>query len=263
MSISGDCEEDRTTRWSIQNAIDLAIHALTQGGYDAQWLKATLETKEEERSITQPNTVERQLALTNARTHGGRFHVTGGIHVTSNDFFISQEIDVNRLASAAVEKDKKRRQQLQTTEEKALAIVAQGKSVDSLLVTELDALLAWHQADKTKGAKKADKLEQWKKILSDGQQPPEYERWTEDDEERLLALGKTNIDIKDTQYGRELALKERELEAAADKMSREKRDALRRKFDEMDAEEALNTLASVASEHAQVTASAHREIGAV
>ena len=128
-------------------------------------------------------------------------------------------------------------------------------------MTELDALLAWHQADKTKGAKKADKLEQWKKILSDGQQPPEYKRWTEEDEERLLDLG--NIDIKDTQYGRELALKERELEAAADKMSREKRDALRRKFDEMDAEEALNTLASVASEQAQVTASADGEIGAV
>ena len=191
--------------------------------------------------------------LANARTHGGRFHVTGGMHVTSNDFFISHEIDVNRLASKAEEKDKKRRQQLQTTEEKALAIVAQGKSVDSLLVTELDALLAWHQVDKTKGAKKADKLEKWKKILSGGQQPPEYKQWTEDDEERLLALGKTNIDIKDTQYGRELALKERELEAAADKMSWEKRDALRRKFDEMDAEEALNTLVSVASEHAQVT----------
>jgi len=46
-------------------------------------------------------------------------------------------------------------------------------------------------------------------------------------------------------------------------MSREKRDALRRKFDEMDAEEALNTLAAVASEHAQVTASADGEIGAV
>ncbi len=53
--------------------------------------------------------------------------MTGGMHVTSNDFFISHEIDVNRLASAAVEKDKKRRQQLQTTEEKARAINAQGK----------------------------------------------------------------------------------------------------------------------------------------
>ena len=60
-----------------------------------------------------------------------------------------------------------------------------------------------------------------------------------------------------------MAIKERELEAAAEKMSQEKRNALHWKFDEMDAEEALNTLASVASEHAQVTASADGEIGAV
>ena len=262
LSTGGD--DDDRTRWSIQNANDLAIHALTQGGYDAQWLKATLETKcEEERPITQPNTVERQLALANARTHGSRFHVTGGMHVTSNDFFIAHEIGENRAASAAVEKDKKHRQQLQATEEKALAIIAQGKNVDMLTVTELDTLLAWHQVPKIKGGKRADKLEQWKKILADEQQPPEYERWTEDDDERLLALQRTNIDIRDTQYGRELALKERELEAAAEKMSREKRDALRRKFDEMDAEEALlDTLASVdANKHAQVTASMDGELG--
>jgi len=264
MSLGGNEDENSRTRWSIQNANDLAIHALTQGGYDAQWLKATLEEKrEEERQITQPNTVERRQALVNVRTHGGRFHVTGGMHVTSDDFFISHEIGTNRSVREAEEKDKKRRLQLQTTEEKALAIIAQGKSVDMLTVTELDTLLAWHQAAKIKGAKRVDKLEQWKKILSDEQQPPEYERWTEEDDERLLALQRTNIDIKDTQYGRELALKERELEAAAEKMSREKRDALRRKFDEMDAEDALNTLASVASERAQVTTSADGEIGAV
>ena len=59
-----------------------------------------------------------------------------------------------------------------------------------------------------------------------------------------------------------MALKERELEAAAEKMSREKRDALRRKFDEMDAEEALDALVSVdADEHAQVTASADGQLG--
>ena len=122
--------------------------------------------------------------------------------------------------------------------------------------------MVWHQLAKTKGDKRGDKLEQWKKILADEQQPPEYERWTEDDDERLLALQRTNIDIRDTQYGRELALKERELEAAAEKMSREKRDALRRKFDEMDAVEALNAQASVdANKHSQVTASADGQLG--
>jgi hypothetical protein len=101
--------------------------------------------------------------------------------------------------------------------------------------------------------------------LSDGQQPPpEFGWWTEEDNERLLALQGISIDTKDTQYRRELALKERELETAADKMSWEKRDALRRKFDEMDAEEALNALVSVDEEEpAQVTASSDGESGGV
>ncbi len=143
------------------------------------------------------------------------------------------------------------------TEEKALAIVAQGKSVDSLLVTELDALLVWHQVEKIKGGKKAEQLEQQKKILSDGQQLPEYEWWTEEDNER-------RIDMKDTQYGGVLALKEKDLEAAADKMNREKRDSLQQKFVEMDAIEVLIALASVNREEpVQVTASADGESGGV
>ncbi len=43
------------------------------------------------------------------------------------------------------------------------------------------------------------------------------------------------IEMKDTQYRRELVLNEREWEAEADKMSWEKRDALGQKFDKMDA----------------------------
>jgi hypothetical protein len=244
----GNDEDTDQLHWSVRAANDLAIHSLAQAGYDAQWLKAMLEKKEEERPITQPNTVKRQQALADVHTHGGCFHLTEGMHVTSDDFFISHEIGKNKEVCKDAEKDKKQQHQLQMTEERALAIVAQGKSVDSLLVTELDALLAWHQADKTKGAKKADKLEQWKKILSDGHQLPEYEQWTEEDEERLLALCVTKIEMKDTQYGQELALKERELEAAADKMSREKRDALRWKFDKLDAEKALVALTSSTKE---------------
>ncbi len=45
-------------------------------------------------------------------------------------------------------------------------------------------------------------------------------------------------------YGRELALRQRELEAAAETMSRERRDAPMRMWAEMDAEEALAALAT-------------------
>ena len=45
-----------------------------------------------------------------------------------------------------------------------------------------------------------------------------YARWTDEDEEKLVNLLAERLDISNTAYGRELALKERELEAAAIKM---------------------------------------------
>jgi hypothetical protein len=150
------------------------------------------------------------------------------------------------------------------TEVKARAIIAQGKSVDSLMVIELDALLAWHQVAKVKGAKWADKGEQWKQILESRKQLPDYDWWTAEDEERLIDLQGTKVDIKDTQYGWELVLRERELMAAADGMSWEKRDALQQKFNEMDAKEALNALMLVDGEEpAQVTTASAGESEAV
>ena len=36
------------------------------------------------------------------------------------------------------------------------------------LVTELDILVAWHQATKIKGAKEEDQLNTWKEIVANG-----------------------------------------------------------------------------------------------
>ena len=66
-----------------------------------------------------------------------------------------------------------------------------------------------------------------------------YERWTNEDEQRLVALHATNIDISNTQFGREVALKKRELEAAVDHFNWEERDKLQKKWDAMDAEDAV------------------------
>ncbi len=82
----------------------------------------------------------------------------------------------------------------------------------------------------------------------DGNPPPAYERWTDEKEQRLVALNATNIDISDTQYGREVALKKRELEAVADHFNREERDDLRKKWDAMDVEDAEEAMTSLQEE---------------
>ena len=68
--------------------------------------------------------------------------------------------------------------------------------------------------------------------------PPPFERWTNEDEQRLVALQSDVISIGDTVFGRQVALKKRELEVAACHFSREERDAMRQRLDAMDASEA-------------------------
>ena len=80
----------------------------------------------------------------------------------------------------------------------------------------------------------------------------------------MLLFMQPNIDISDTQYGGEVALKKRELEAAADHFNREERTELRKKWDAMDAEDAEEAITSLQEElQAEVTESTDGERAAV
>ena len=101
-------------------------------------------------------------------------------------------------------------------------------------------------------------------IRADGDPPPVYERWMDEDEQKLVALHATNISISGTQYGCEVALKTRELEAAADHFNREERYELRKKWDVMDAEDGEEAITSQQDElRAEVTESTGGEHTAV
>ena len=101
-------------------------------------------------------------------------------------------------------------------------------------------------------------------IRGNGDPLPAYERWTDEEEQRLVALNTINIDISDTQYGREVALKKRELEAAADHFNREERDELQKKWGVMDAEDAEEAITSLQEElQAEVTGLTDGERAAV
>jgi hypothetical protein len=116
----------------------------------------------------------------------------------------------------------------------------QGKSIDKLNVSDLNALLEWHGVKMPQKLKKEDKLERWRQILAEGgEQPPDVRGWTDEDEQRLLVLSASEIGLADTCFGRELKRQKREMEAAIEHFSLEGRNAMRRRLDEIDAEEAL------------------------
>jgi hypothetical protein len=83
----GDDGNTNMVYWAVQTANNIAIAALNQAGYNANWLKAEFKQSEEEKhQVTQSNTLARQQALANACTHGGRFHASGGgRHLTCNE----------------------------------------------------------------------------------------------------------------------------------------------------------------------------------
>ncbi len=65
-------------------------------------------------------------------------------------------------------REKKRHLQSKATKDKARAILEQGKSIDKLTLSDLNALLEWHGVKMPQKLKKEDKLERWRQILAEG-----------------------------------------------------------------------------------------------
>ena len=101
-----------------------------------------------------------------------------------------------------------------------------------------------------KRAKVPDKHRVWKEIVEKGRLPPSYEKWTEEDEERLMASSNSKLTLADTWFGRVIATKKRELEASMDFMSRDERDKMIKKLNKLnEEEEALATATGGVEKH--------------
>ena len=78
---------------NIQDANDMATHALTAGGYDSNALKRTIvEIPSMQTSITEEDSKEHYEVLVKSNTHGKLFSTLGGYHLTSDDIFIKTEM---------------------------------------------------------------------------------------------------------------------------------------------------------------------------
>jgi len=142
----------------------------------------------------------------------------GGMHVTSDDLFISMEMNVRNEERAKVEKERKKRLQLHYSSK----------------VSQLTHSVLLISTCGSRGIRRQRQRVQksWTNYNSgwrSGRMAIHHLR-TRDGRMRrsrgLLLFMQPNIDISDTQYGGEVALKKRELEAAADHFNREERTEL-------------------------------------
>ena len=77
---------------NVQDANDVATHALTAGGMNGNALKRTIIEIPTTQQITEEHSQERYEILAKANTHGKLFSATGGTHLTSDDVFIGAEL---------------------------------------------------------------------------------------------------------------------------------------------------------------------------
>ena len=99
-------------------------------------------------AVTVANTRDGQEAIAAATTHGTKFFVTGGEHVTSDDMFKAAEINRRKSEAAEREKEKKSRVEYHARREAALSIINRlqndlGDDIGRLKSKELEILLRW------------------------------------------------------------------------------------------------------------------------
>jgi len=76
-TVGDGSEEEQLMYHLIQEANNVATFTLTMCGYDGTVLAQTLKPREEMKQLTEEHSLERQLLLKHATTHGKKFAVWG------------------------------------------------------------------------------------------------------------------------------------------------------------------------------------------
>jgi len=238
----------------VQLQNDYSTTQLTMMGYKGEMIRAQyhedkIRALRAAAPVTVAHTRERQEALAAATTHGKKFFVTGGEHITSDNMFKSAEIVRRNAEAVVVEKDKKRRLEYRARREAALPILDRLENVLEHAVMrlarkELEVLLRWKSVPVSKMGNVANRgvLYQYQQFASEGDEEEDNASipapWMDANEAGLVALRNAPIEMANTSYGRFLATQKRDSERAYQHMDAEEREAFLRRLTEIDADDA-------------------------
>ncbi len=211
---------------NIQDANNISIHALSSGGYNDNVLKRELVAIPAAEPITEEHLQERFQLLAKANTHGKLFSATGGMHLTSDEIFISAEMSTREKEMKRLTTEKNRRLKQMKVEEKGQCVLdTKGDDSTSWTAADVDAVLAWYNHPQRNKLSKESKLKAWDAIRDRDKPPRTYERWTDEEEQELLAASNTNITVDDTALGWARKKKELDLAQAIRMMTKEELEA--------------------------------------
>eukprot|EP00956_Cyclotella_meneghiniana_P009718 scaffold13462_cov36-Cyclotella_meneghiniana.AAC.2 len=213
----------------IQSKNSYSTRQLTVMGYKGQLLQATFKEDKikakQSSTVTVENTRERQEALLQAKTHGAKFHVTGGNHATADDLFISAKLANKSAQTKKLEKDKAARLEATKNHEAAIPVVEKLKTKGEKKLSDKDheiILKAKGIQSSSKMGNKANKLSLVKDFTSKDVEAgkeglsitPELKPWTHADEAQLIIEINKLLTMKDTAYARFKQQKKKDAELA-------------------------------------------------
>jgi hypothetical protein len=205
-------------------------------GYNGSLLLAKVDRNSRataEQPLTRPAIIgERAAALVGAVTHGQQFKVTGGHHLTSNDFLMADALANLEKEQKALTAERKARLKQQQPYENALPLLE--KPENSLLSKDLDVLLRYKLGELPGNLKtKADKLSRWREVK---EQPSiMLAPWTDNDEERYNRLMEKQITLADTALGRQQEAFTKQMISRIATMSEAERREMRKVLEDCDA----------------------------
>jgi hypothetical protein len=192
-------------------------------GYDGTVLAQQIKPREEMKQLTEEHSLERQLVLKNATTHGKKFTVLGGQLLTTDDMFIGTEYRMREKEKQRLTVTKTKHLRMMAFEVKAVEILAKRDAApgNEWTATDLKTLLSLHKVTNLDKMNKEDKIRRWEDICRRGLHPPTIERWTDDDENVLQQASRLDLDVGDTALGRLAEQRKKEFRLAARKFTEE------------------------------------------
>ncbi len=236
----------------VQSQNDYSTTQLTMMGYKGEMLRAQYQEDKVQAlraaaPVMVPHTRECQEALAAATTHGKKFFMTGGEHITSDDMFKSAKIVSRNAKAVEMEKDRKRRLEYHARREAMLPVLDHLENelenvIAQLTGKELEVLLRWKGVPVSKMGNVANRRVLYQQFADGGEEEEDNASiptpWTDADKAGLVALTNVPIKMADTSYGQFLAMQKRDAERAYQHMDAEEREAFLRRLMEIDSADA-------------------------
>ena len=202
---------------AIERANKEAVDFLTKCGYDGEQFRKSapvIEIAKLKIAVTVPLTREHQDLLSKASTGGDRFRATGGGHIATDDMFISIERKRRVEEVAKLSEKKKKWEASEKREREAKTVIEKlktDKSKDaykegdakSLTLPQLKILYRWKYGKMPQAGAESNKpalLNAWQRTKDND---ASISTWTPEEEVELTRLQSEEIQLKDTEIGRQ------------------------------------------------------------